>query len=76
MLVTNTSSLPVTAIAAACRLPRRVAGLHFFNPAPLMKVVEVIPGARTDPPSPMRSSSWSGDSAIARFARRIRRDSS
>ena len=49
LLVTNTSSLQVTAIAAACRLPRRVAGLHFFNPAPLMKVVEVIPGVRTDP---------------------------
>ena len=49
LLVTNTSSLSVTAIAAACRLPQRVAGLHFFNPAPLMKLVEVIPGARTDP---------------------------
>ncbi len=49
LLVTNTSSLSVTALAASCRSPRRVAGLHFFNPAPLMKVVEVIPGARTDP---------------------------
>jgi 3-hydroxybutyryl-CoA dehydrogenase len=49
LLVTNTSSLSVTAIAAACRSPHRVAGLHFFNPAPLMKLVEVIPGARTDP---------------------------
>ena len=49
VLATNTSSLQVTAIAAACRTPRRVAGLHFFNPAPLMKVVEVIAGARTDP---------------------------
>src|SRR5690606_23070212 len=49
ILATNTSSLPVTAVAAACRLPARVAGLHFFNPAPLMKVVEVIPGLRTAP---------------------------
>ena len=49
LLVTNTSSLSVTAIAAACRSPQRVAGLHFFNPAPLMKLVEVIPGARTVP---------------------------
>ena len=49
LLVTNTSSLSVTAIAAGCRSPRRVAGLHFFNPAPLMKLVEVIPGTRTDP---------------------------
>jgi 3-hydroxybutyryl-CoA dehydrogenase len=49
VLATNTSSLQVTAIAAACRAPRRVAGLHFFNPAPLMKVVEIVPGARTEP---------------------------
>lgn len=49
VLATNTSSLSVTAIAAACRQPQRVAGLHFFNPVPLMKVVEIIPGARTAP---------------------------
>jgi 3-hydroxybutyryl-CoA dehydrogenase len=49
LLATNTSSLSVTAIAAACRRPSRVAGLHFFNPVPLMKVVEVIPGVRTAP---------------------------
>lgn len=49
VLATNTSSLSVTAIAAACRRPQRVAGLHFFNPVPLMKVVEVIDGTRTDP---------------------------
>jgi len=49
LLATNTSSLSVTAIAAACRRPARVAGFHFFNPVPLMKVVEVIPGVRTAP---------------------------
>ena len=48
ILATNTSSLLVSAIAAGCRLPGRVAGLHFFNPVPLMKVAEVIPGVRTD----------------------------
>jgi 3-hydroxybutyryl-CoA dehydrogenase len=48
ILATNTSSLPVTAIASGCRLPQRVVGLHFFNPVPLMKVAEVIPGLRTD----------------------------
>ncbi|MDQ3560651.1 MAG: 3-hydroxyacyl-CoA dehydrogenase, partial [Pseudomonadota bacterium] len=48
LLATNTSSLSVTAIAAACRAPGRVAGLHFFNPVPLMKVVEVIDGALTE----------------------------
>ncbi len=47
VLATNTSSLPVTAIASACRHPQRVIGLHFFNPVPLMKIVEVIPGLRT-----------------------------
>jgi 3-hydroxybutyryl-CoA dehydrogenase len=47
-LVTNTSSLSVTAIAAGLRHPGRFAGFHFFNPVPLMKVVEVIAGFRTD----------------------------
>jgi len=47
VLATNTSSLSVTAIAAACAHPERVAGLHFFSPVPLMKVVEVIEGVRT-----------------------------
>jgi 3-hydroxybutyryl-CoA dehydrogenase len=48
ILATNTSSLSVAAIAAACRHPERVAGFHFFNPAPVMKVVEVIAAVRTD----------------------------
>ena len=48
VLATNTSSLSVTAIAAACEQPQRVVGLHFFNPVPAMKLVEVIDGARTD----------------------------
>lgn len=45
LLATNTSSLSVTAIASACRLPGRVGGFHFFSPVPLMKVVEVIDSA-------------------------------
>jgi len=48
-LVSNTSSLSITAIASACSRPERVAGYHFFNPVPLMKVVEVIDGLRSDP---------------------------
>jgi 3-hydroxybutyryl-CoA dehydrogenase len=48
-LVSNTSSLSITAIASACSSPQRVAGYHFFNPVPLMKVVEVIDGLRSDP---------------------------
>jgi 3-hydroxybutyryl-CoA dehydrogenase len=47
-LVTNTSSLSVTAIAARMRHPERFAGYHFFNPVPLMRVVEVIAGLKTD----------------------------
>ncbi len=50
VLATNTSSLSVTAIAARCRRPQRIAGLHFFNPVPLMKVVEVVRAMRTDDP--------------------------
>ena len=49
VIVTNTSSLSVTEIAAGCSSPARVGGLHFFNPPPLMKLVEVIGGLRSDP---------------------------
>jgi 3-hydroxybutyryl-CoA dehydrogenase len=49
-LATNTSSLSVSAIAAACATPERVAGWHFFNPVPLMKLVEVVPGQHTAEP--------------------------
>jgi 3-hydroxybutyryl-CoA dehydrogenase len=51
VLVTNTSSLSVTAIAAGLLHPERFAGYHFFNPVPLMKVVEVIAGLKTDKPT-------------------------
>lgn len=47
ILASNTSSLAITAIAAACSRPERVIGLHFFNPAPLMPLVEVVPGMVT-----------------------------
>lgn len=46
-LATNTSTLSVTEIAATCRRPENVIGVHFFNPAPLMRLVEVIPGLET-----------------------------
>jgi 3-hydroxybutyryl-CoA dehydrogenase len=49
VLVTNTSSLSVTAIAASLRRPGQFAGYHFFNPVPLMRVVEVIAGLKTRP---------------------------
>lgn len=47
ILATNTSSLSVTAIAAACSKPGRVAGWHFFNPVPRMRLVEVVQAPRT-----------------------------
>jgi 3-hydroxybutyryl-CoA dehydrogenase len=47
ILATNTSSLSVTAVAAGSRRPDRIAGFHFFNPVPLMKLTEVIRGLRT-----------------------------
>jgi 3-hydroxybutyryl-CoA dehydrogenase len=61
ILASNTSSLSVTAMAAACRRPGRVAGYHFFNPVPLMKTVEVVDGVLTEP--------WVGDALVA-LARR------
>jgi 3-hydroxybutyryl-CoA dehydrogenase len=49
VLATNTSSLSVTAIAAGLKRSQQFAGYHFFNPVPLMKVVEVVAGLKTDP---------------------------
>lgn len=49
IFATNTSTLSVTALAEATKRPTRVIGLHFFNPAPLMKLVEIVPTLRTDP---------------------------
>jgi 3-hydroxybutyryl-CoA dehydrogenase len=58
VLVTNTSSLSVTAIAAGLKRPQQFAGYHFFNPVPLMKVVEVIAGLKTDPSVCVRLSDY------------------
>jgi len=62
ILATNTSSLSVTAIAAACANPERIAGLHFFNPATHMQLVEVIGGMAT---------SASTQEALCGLARRL-----
>jgi 3-hydroxybutyryl-CoA dehydrogenase len=62
ILGSNTSSLSVTAMAAACKRPGRVAGYHFFNPVPVMKVVEVVDGTLTEP--------WVGE-ALTALARRF-----
>ena len=57
ILATNTSSLSITAVAAACKHPERVCGFHFFNPVPLMKIVEVVDGLLT--------ATWVGDALLA-----------
>jgi 3-hydroxybutyryl-CoA dehydrogenase len=47
LFATNTSSLPVSGIAAELQFPERLAGMHFFNPAPVMKLVEIVQGEKT-----------------------------
>jgi 3-hydroxybutyryl-CoA dehydrogenase len=47
-LATNTSSLPIAAIGGKCRLPARVVGVHFFNPATVMPLVEIVPSLATE----------------------------
>mgnify|MGYP001061758977 CR=1 FL=1 len=49
ILASNTSSIPITKIAAATKRPSQVIGMHFMNPVPVMKLVEVIPGLATSP---------------------------
>ena len=48
IIASNTSSLSITSIASSCQIPRRIVGIHFFNPAPLMPLVEIIPGLASD----------------------------
>lgn len=48
MLATNTSSLSVTALAGGCARPERFLGIHFFNPAPVMPLVEIVPALQTN----------------------------
>ncbi|MEY3442952.1 MAG: hypothetical protein RLZZ519_1233 [Bacteroidota bacterium] len=48
IIASNTSTIPITRIAAGLKVPGRLIGMHFFNPAPIMKLVEVISGAATE----------------------------
>ncbi len=48
VLASNTSSLSIASIAGACRRPERVLGVHFFNPAPVLPLVEIVPALTTD----------------------------
>jgi 3-hydroxybutyryl-CoA dehydrogenase len=65
ILATNTSSLSVTTIASKLKTPQRFAGFHFFNPVPLMKLVEVIDGLQTE--------NWVGEALMA-MGRRMTRE--
>ena len=65
IIASNTSSLSVTALASKLKRPGRFAGFHFFNPVPLMKLVEVIDGVRTEP--------WVRD-ALSAVGRRMGRE--
>ena len=58
ILSSNTSSLSITAIASACKNPERVLGLHFFNPAHIMKLVEIIRGQQTSDDAVQRSTDY------------------
>jgi 3-hydroxybutyryl-CoA dehydrogenase len=48
IIASNTSSLSITSIASVCQLPERIYGLHFFNPAPLMPLVEIVPATQSN----------------------------
>ena len=61
VLATNTSALSVTEIGQSSGVPQRVVGLHFFNPAPLMPLVEVVVGRQTDPAIADRATQFATD---------------
>ncbi len=65
ILASNTSSIPITAIASQLKHPERVGGMHFFNPVPLMRLVEIIPGLKT--------AQWVTDAMMA-LGRRMTRE--
>lgn len=70
LLASNTSSLSIASIAASCTIPERVLGIHFFNPAPLMQLVELIPAVQTSEAVLQKSveiiSSWNKTVAVAK----------
>jgi 3-hydroxybutyryl-CoA dehydrogenase len=65
ILASNTSSIPITAIASQLKHPERAGGMHFFNPVPLMRLVEIIPGLKT--------AQWVTDAMMA-LGRRMTRE--
>ena len=70
VIATNTSSLSVSAIAACLQKPERAIGIHFFNPAPLMRLVEIIPALQTAPETTVKArrkiDSWGKTTVLAK----------
>ena len=70
IVASNTSSLSITSLAAGCNHPERVLGLHFFNPAPLMPLVEIVPAIQTSVELPLHLTSlmkdWGKSPVIAK----------
>lgn len=70
LLASNTSSLSIASIAASCQKSERVIGIHFFNPAPLMQLVEVVPAVQTSDATLQKAveiiSSWKKTVAVAK----------
>jgi 3-hydroxybutyryl-CoA dehydrogenase len=58
IFATNTSSIPITQIASSLKHPERLVGVHFFNPAHIMKLVEIISGAATDEKIAEKAFNW------------------
>ena len=76
ILATNTSALSVTEIAAATTRPERVVGMHFFNPAPLMPLVEIVRAELTSDDAVEPQPPWAPGSARRSCAATTRRGSS
>jgi 3-hydroxybutyryl-CoA dehydrogenase len=68
VLATNTSSLPVTAMATAAARPENVVGMHFFNPAPLMQLLEVVAGVESSEEALATARGWARRSSTPRTA--------
>ena len=70
IIASNTSSLSIASLASACRIPERFIGIHFFNPVPLMKLVEIIPAVQTSEATRVKSKeiidSWGKLTVVAK----------
>src|SRR4051794_41406396 len=61
LLASNTSSIPIMKLASVTTHPERVIGLHFFNPVPVLPLVEVVPSLLTAPETLRRAEGWAGE---------------